>query len=187
MFTGGCSPDVRGPETSTKVRIRDPLPYFLELSRFLFEAVALSPFPCTELQNVILASVLNFQLTDLIYPLKKHLANAWEQSFTTKIPQALDEFMRVTEECLRSFHSVVKTRLQQKSTFTGINVLQTQLTSRADGLTHMARAFNDNVTSLQREANRGFHPAIMDAMRRTYETCAGDSGKCLTEHVYTHR
>ncbi|RYP01889.1 hypothetical protein DL764_006036 [Monosporascus ibericus] len=113
---------------------------------------------------------------DLIRPLKKKLGNSWEQAFTKKIPKAFEEFTRASEELLQTFHRAIKAQLQQKSTFTSINVLQAQLESRADGLTHMARSFNDDVTMLQREANRSFHPAVMDAMSGTYEDCAGDGG-----------
>lgn len=114
---------------------------------------------------------------DLIYPLKARLANTWEQSFTKKIPKALKRFTNVSEELFRSFHATIKTQFQHKSTFTSINVLETQLQARAASLTHMARTFNSDVTKLQREANRGFHPAIMEAMSRTYQDCAKEHGK----------
>ncbi|RYP81934.1 hypothetical protein DL769_001778 [Monosporascus sp. CRB-8-3] len=114
---------------------------------------------------------------DLIRPLKKKLGNSWEQAFTKKIPKALEEFTIASEKLLQAFHRAVKAQLQQKSTFPSINILQAQLKSRADGLTHMARSFNDNVTTLQREANRSFHPAVMDAMSGTYQDCADDGGR----------
>ncbi|WP_233597578.1 hypothetical protein, partial [Corallococcus sp. CA041A] len=113
----------------------------------------------------------------LIYPLKQKLANTWELSFTKKIPKALDKFTKNSERLLRTFHATIKAQLQQKSTFTGINILQAQLKSRAEGLIHMARDFNDDVTTLQREANRRFHPAIMDAMSSTYTACAEEHGE----------
>ncbi|RYP45152.1 hypothetical protein DL768_008470 [Monosporascus sp. mg162] len=112
----------------------------------------------------------------LIRPLKKRLGNSWEQAFTKKIPKALEEFTIVAEELLQTFHRAINAQLQQKSTFTSINILQAQLNSRADGLAHMARSFSDDVTALQREANRSFHPAVMDAMSGTYQDCANDGG-----------
>ncbi|RYP69257.1 hypothetical protein DL771_006225 [Monosporascus sp. 5C6A] len=114
---------------------------------------------------------------DLIRPLKKKLGNSWEQAFTKKIPKAFEKFTIVSEELLQTFHRAIKAQLQQKSTFTGINTLQAQLESRTDGLTHMVRSFNDDVTTLQREANRNFHSAVMDAMSRTYQDCADDGGR----------
>ncbi|RYO85874.1 hypothetical protein DL762_005021 [Monosporascus cannonballus] len=116
------------------------------------------------------------QAYDLIRPLKKKLGNSWEQAFTKKIPKALEEFTIASEELLQTFHKAIKAQLQQKSTFTSINILQAQLKSRAEGLTHMARSFNDDVTTQQREANRSFHPAVMNAMSGTYEDCADDGG-----------
>ncbi|RYP90460.1 hypothetical protein DL770_003433 [Monosporascus sp. CRB-9-2] len=114
---------------------------------------------------------------DLIRPLKKKLGNSWEQAFTKKIPKAFEEFTIVSEELLQTFHRAIKAQLQQKSAFTSINILQAQLKSRADGLTHMAKSFNDDVTTMQREVNRSFHPAVMDAMSGTYEDCADDGGR----------
>ncbi|RYP15066.1 hypothetical protein DL765_005960 [Monosporascus sp. GIB2] len=114
---------------------------------------------------------------DLIGPLKEELGNSWEQAFTKKIPKALEEFTMASEELLQTFHKVIKAQLQQKSTFTSINILQAQLKSRAEGLTHMARSFNDDVTTQQKETNRSFHPAVMNAMSRTYGDCANDGGR----------
>ncbi|KAK7749363.1 hypothetical protein SLS62_008215 [Diatrype stigma] len=120
---------------------------------------------------------------DLIFPLKQRLANSWEQSFTKKIPEALEKFTKTTEKLMRSLHKHIKAQLQQKSTFTSINILQTQLQARAEGLTHMAKEFNGDVTTLQREANRGFHPAIMGAMSKTYQDCAEECGRGCFERM----
>ncbi|RYP36810.1 hypothetical protein DL767_003200 [Monosporascus sp. MG133] len=123
-----------------------------------------------------LSPILNVELA-LIEQLTTKLGQSWEQAFTNKIPKALEKFANVSEELLQAFHGTITAQLQQRSTFTSINVLRSQLKTHANGLTHMARSFNNHVTRLQREANRAFYPAIKDAMSATYQACAEDSGR----------
>lgn len=48
----------------------------------------------------------------------------------------------------------------------------------------MARTFNEDVTRLQRESNRGFHPAITEAMSSTYDACASEAGRFTISEQY---
>ncbi|XXH05039.1 hypothetical protein Hte_011463 [Hypoxylon texense] len=113
---------------------------------------------------------------DLVRPFRQGLANDWVRAFQQKIPEALGEFTRTSEQLLEGFHEVIKARIQKKASFATINALRSQLRARALGVTHMVNSFGSDIVTLQREASRKTNPSIKEGMKGTYSACVGESG-----------
>ncbi|KAI1338014.1 hypothetical protein F5Y15DRAFT_407896 [Xylariaceae sp. FL0016] len=120
---------------------------------------------------------------DLAAPLKQALGGAWETTFMHEIPAALNEFTKRMKSLFMKLHDRLKLSLQQKATFTSINMLLDQVTARADGIYNVFHEFGDGIKSYQREASRMFTPGIQEKMTHTYTDCARDSGRGLFERM----
>ncbi|KAI0168301.1 hypothetical protein BJ166DRAFT_611252 [Pestalotiopsis sp. NC0098] len=108
---------------------------------------------------------------DLALPLKMLLANSWESVFTRRIPTAIAEFPVTAESILKRFHNSVKGRVPNKDH----DILHASLTENVR-YEDVFTKFMSRVTVVQRDANRGFAPAVTDNMKKAYRDCATQSG-----------
>ncbi|KAK6219041.1 hypothetical protein LQW54_002543 [Pestalotiopsis sp. IQ-011] len=108
---------------------------------------------------------------DLALPLKMLLANSWESVFTRRIPTAIAEFPVTAEGILQQFHNSVKGRVPNKDH----DILHASLIENVR-YDDVFTKFMSRMTVVQRDANRGFTPAVTDNMRKAYRDCAAESG-----------
>ncbi|RWA10794.1 hypothetical protein EKO27_g4316 [Xylaria grammica] len=117
----------------------------------------------------------NFQ--DLAAPLLQQVSGHWEVTFAEKIPQALDAHAKTCRVHQEYIQGLIKSRLKGKSAFSGsIGMLDDQDKTRVFGLAHKISSFISDITTLQREANREFTPAIQQKLNSKYKQCAKDKG-----------
>ncbi|KAK9416147.1 putative Dynamin N-terminal domain-containing protein [Seiridium unicorne] len=132
---------------------------------------------------------------ELISPLKQALVHSWERVFARRIPQALDKFPAISKEFLEKFHENVKGRIQEKTSFTSVNMLMLSLRGHISDITRVVKSFREQMTALHREASREFTPAIIKAMTEAYRSCVAETGQgsfgrmkiAMVEYVTTNR
>ncbi|KAM0820488.1 putative Dynamin N-terminal domain-containing protein [Seiridium cardinale] len=132
---------------------------------------------------------------ELISPLKQALVHSWERVFARRIPQALDIFPATSKVLLEEFHENVKGRIQEKTSFTSVNMLMLSLRGHISDITRVVKSFREQMTALHREASREFTPAIIKAMTEAYRSCVAETGQgsfgrmkiAMVEYVTTNR
>ncbi|GAW11202.1 hypothetical protein ANO14919_005440 [Xylariales sp. No.14919] len=114
---------------------------------------------------------------DLAAPLLQQVSGHWEVTFAEKIPQALDAHAKTCRVHQEYIQGLIKSRLKGKSAFSdSIGMLDDQDKTRVFGLAHKISSFISDITTLQREANREFTPAIQQKLNSKYKQCAEDKG-----------
>ncbi|KAI1281346.1 hypothetical protein F5Y07DRAFT_395830 [Xylaria sp. FL0933] len=114
---------------------------------------------------------------DLVTPLLKQLGSHWETAFTKKIPNALNAHAKTCQKHQEYIQGLIQSRLRERVTFNGIiGMLQDQDKKRVIGLANKINSLNSDVTTLQREANREFAPAIQRMLNPKYREQSMDSG-----------
>jgi hypothetical protein len=121
-------------------------------------------------------SRLTGRTTELIDPLKKQIAKAWESVCTRHIPDKLKDLVSELVEHLGTFIASVKQRkaLQQSKSY---GLVLDKLVTFERSLQETAPLIN-RVMEGQKEANRVLTPAISRAMFRAYTQCRTEAGKC---------
>ncbi|KAI7199100.1 hypothetical protein D0869_07257 [Hortaea werneckii] len=114
---------------------------------------------------------------ELIQPVYKQLASAWEKAFQRRLPHILQSFTKTGSAMLKKFHAAVADRCrQQGQSIARIGMLKTQLGAYdaivKDMASNMIRQINDG----QRDINREFTPVICQAMSPAYDVTAAESG-----------
>ncbi|KAI7353650.1 hypothetical protein KC354_g11434 [Hortaea werneckii] len=114
---------------------------------------------------------------ELIQPVYKQLASAWEKAFQRRLPHILQSFTKTGSAMLKKFHAAVAGRCrQQGQSIARIGMLKTQLGAYdaivKDMANNMIRQINDG----QRDINREFTPVICQAMSPAYDVTAAESG-----------
>ncbi|RMY61700.1 hypothetical protein D0863_11201 [Hortaea werneckii] len=114
---------------------------------------------------------------ELIQPVYKQLASAWEKAFQRRLPHILQSFTKTGSAMLKKFHAAVADRCrQQGQSIARIGMLKTQLGAYdaivKDMANNMIRQINDG----QRDINREFTPVICQAMSPAYDVTAAESG-----------
>ncbi|KAI7160752.1 hypothetical protein KC349_g3303 [Hortaea werneckii] len=114
---------------------------------------------------------------ELIQPVYKQLASAWEKAFQRRLPHILQSFTKTGSAMLKKFHAAVSDRCrQQGQSIARIGMLKTQLGAYdaivKDMANNMIRQINDG----QRDINREFTPVISQAMSPAYDVTAAESG-----------
>ncbi|KAK9781876.1 putative Dynamin N-terminal domain-containing protein [Seiridium cardinale] len=132
---------------------------------------------------------------ELISPLKQALVHSWERVFARRIPQALDKFPAASKEFLEKFHENVKGRIQEKTSFTSVNMLMLSLRGHISDIARVVQSFRQQMTALHREASREFTPTIAKAMAEAYRSSLAETGHgsfrrmkvAMVEYVTTNR
>ncbi|KAI7365368.1 hypothetical protein KC328_g18655, partial [Hortaea werneckii] len=114
---------------------------------------------------------------ELIQPVYKQLASAWEKAFQRRLPHILQSFTKTGSAMLKKFHAAVADRCrQQGQSIARIGMLKTQLGAYdaivKDMANNMIRQINDG----QRDINREFTPVISQAMSPAYDVTSAESG-----------
>ncbi|KAJ4414149.1 hypothetical protein N0V82_008116 [Gnomoniopsis sp. IMI 355080] len=119
----------------------------------------------------------NFNV-ELLDPVFRRLYGPWERMFQRALPSLLDD---LAEECKRDiskFHSNVTCGVRQPVVNpVGLIMLQKQLRATISFVDAAPADLRKDISSQQREANRGFVPVIQRAMQQAYDICVAESGK----------
>ncbi|KAI0527772.1 hypothetical protein F5B22DRAFT_3364 [Xylaria bambusicola] len=114
---------------------------------------------------------------DLAAPLLQHLGNQWDITFTKKIPEALVAHTKACQRLQDEYHDLIKSRIQKNPAFHGVaNMLKDQDKKRVIGLANKINSFTSDITTIQREANRAFTPAIQQKLKSKYKELCEDKG-----------
>jgi len=123
------------------------------------------------------AGLRNFN-EELFDPISRNLANGWERAFQQQLPVILESFGRDTAVQLRRFHEAARGRAEERGiNVSGLSTLSSQVIVHARSVEALMVNIGAKITEIQREANRGFTPAIVAAMRSAYQACTNESGQ----------
>ncbi|RMY69573.1 hypothetical protein D0863_06362 [Hortaea werneckii] len=114
---------------------------------------------------------------ELIQPVYKQLASAWEKAFQRRLPHILQSFTKAGSAMLKKFHTAVADRCrQQGQSIARIGMLKTQLGAYDAIIKDMANNTIRQINDGQRDINREFTPVISQAMSPAYDVTAAESG-----------
>ncbi|KAI7569412.1 hypothetical protein KC317_g3361 [Hortaea werneckii] len=114
---------------------------------------------------------------ELIQPVYKQLASAWEKAFQRRLPHILQSFTKAGSAMLKKFHQAVADRCrQQGQSIARIGMLKTQLGAYDAIIKDMANNMIRQINDGQRDINREFTPVISQAMSPAYDVTAAESG-----------
>ncbi|KAL1639287.1 hypothetical protein SLS58_008129 [Diplodia intermedia] len=114
---------------------------------------------------------------ELAEPMIKQIATGWERAFQRALPAELDKFKKRTLEVLTSFHNTVTKRARELGVSTvAVAALSRQLNSYEPFLKGQVDSIKVMMTTIQREVNREFTPAIAAAMEHAYHLCLTERG-----------
>ncbi|RMZ08329.1 hypothetical protein D0860_04735 [Hortaea werneckii] len=114
---------------------------------------------------------------ELIQPVYKQLASAWEKTFQRRLPHILQSFTKAGSAMLKKFHTSVADRCrQQGQSIARIGMLKTQLGAYDAIIKDMANNMIRQINDGQRDINREFTPVISQAMSPAYDVTAAESG-----------
>ncbi|KAI7342216.1 hypothetical protein KC354_g16519 [Hortaea werneckii] len=114
---------------------------------------------------------------ELIQPVYKQLASAWEKAFQRRLPHILQSFTKAGSAMLKKFHTAVADRCrQQGQSIARIGMLKTQLGAYDAIIKDMANNMIRQINDGQRDINREFTPVISQAMSPAYDVTSAESG-----------
>ncbi|KAI6827790.1 hypothetical protein KC340_g9470 [Hortaea werneckii] len=114
---------------------------------------------------------------ELIQPVYKQLASAWEKAFQRRLPHILQSFTKAGSAMLKKFHTAVADRCrQQGQSIARIGMLKTQLGAYDAIIKDMANNMIRQINDGQRDINREFTPVISKAMSPAYDVTSAESG-----------
>ncbi|KAI7000145.1 hypothetical protein KC360_g724 [Hortaea werneckii] len=115
---------------------------------------------------------------ELIQPVYKQLASAWEKAFQRRLPHILQSFTKAGSAMLKKFHTAVADRCrQQGQSIARIGMLKTQLGAYDAIIKDMANNMIRQINDGQRDINREFTPVISQAMSPAYDVTSAESGQ----------
>lgn len=126
----------------------------------------------------------------------KKLATGWERAFQSRLPKAFTTFIADSGKILHKFHESVEERAWQNGVgLASLSTLKTQIYTYEMLFGELNQVLVENMTELQREANRDFTPTIANIMHTVYEICADERGPgsfkrmktAMSEHVERNR
>ncbi|OTA34386.1 hypothetical protein BTJ68_04823 [Hortaea werneckii EXF-2000] len=133
---------------------------------------------------------------ELIQPVYKQLASAWEKAFQRRLPHILQSFTKAGSAMLMKFHTAVADRCRhQGQSIARIGMLKTQLGAYDAIIKDMANNMIRQINDGQRDINREFTPVISQAMSPAYDVTAAESGpgcymrmkNAMHNHVVNYR
>lgn len=120
---------------------------------------------------------------ELFEPINRQLAGSWERVFQRRMPRILRAFAEDCKSLLESFHSDVATNILGAAASTSrLDVLDQQKRAYQTMVEATPNFVSTKITESQREANRGFTPAIRVGMQPAYDACTDERGES-----YMHR
>jgi hypothetical protein len=115
---------------------------------------------------------------ELFDPISRNLANGWERAFQQQLPAILEFIGRDAALKLKQFHEAARGRAEEHGgDIAGLSTLSSQVSVHARSVEALMVSIGAKITEIQREANRGFTPVIVTAMRDAYQACANESGQ----------
>ncbi|KAI1117929.1 hypothetical protein F5Y14DRAFT_463973 [Nemania sp. NC0429] len=113
----------------------------------------------------------------LAAPFLQFLGSNWEDTFTKKVPAALDQHAKACKVHLEYIQSLIRSRMREKAASDStIGVLQDQDRARSDGIINVISSLGSQITASQRQANRDFASAIQVHLKPKYKECSLDAG-----------
>ncbi|KAF1844626.1 uncharacterized protein K460DRAFT_282081 [Cucurbitaria berberidis CBS 394.84] len=128
---------------------------------------------------------------DLVNPILKKLATGWERTFTRRLPRAFDTYIANSGKILHAFHKAIEERAHENGvSLANLSILKTQIQTYEQLYKDLGAVLIEQMTALQREANRDFTPTIANIMHSVYDVCAFEHGqgsyKRMKEHMKNH-
>ncbi|KAF2212230.1 hypothetical protein CERZMDRAFT_67917 [Cercospora zeae-maydis SCOH1-5] len=131
----------------------------------------------------------NAELTEPIY---RQLATIWEKVFQRRLPTILQSFKRQATNVVKQFHGVMEIRTRERGSGAArLQILSQQLDQYSVTFGDLCSTAVTSLNEGQREINREFVPAILEAMEPAYQLAADERGRGssarmkgqLTNHV----
>ncbi|KAH7037892.1 uncharacterized protein B0I36DRAFT_428435 [Microdochium trichocladiopsis] len=113
---------------------------------------------------------------DLVSPLKSYVEKNWSTTFSTAIPQLIEEFVDKSMEHQNAFHKIIVEDISPSVSAKTLKALEAQLKARNTQLNYRSGALTDVIKHVQREASRRFTPPVANRMKKTYERVMGVNG-----------
>ncbi|KAF8475018.1 hypothetical protein BDZ91DRAFT_712137 [Kalaharituber pfeilii] len=115
----------------------------------------------------------NAQLSD---PLIKMIASRWEKMFSRVVPQIIDTYLVTCRYAFVKLHRQVQRKADRIVSLGQLGILQRQLLNYELEVKAAADEAVAFVTTMQRDLNREFVPAIRRVMLPAYESCSMEAG-----------
>ncbi|KAF0323181.1 tat pathway signal sequence [Colletotrichum asianum] len=110
---------------------------------------------------------------DLLRPMKNATANLWDRAFNNRIPEILDSLARSSTLMIHAFHGNMRgRRFMTENTEMAHEILSKHIGALNETLVLANQHHKLLARDKQRNANRGFYPAVEGALRDTYLECA---------------
>ena len=128
---------------------------------------------------------------ELVEPMLRHLASAWEKCFQRRLPHILQSFTKAGTDLLKKFHAAIEARCRERGHGVArLGLLANQLEAYKAIFKDLADLMVNSVAEAQREINREFTPIVTEAMSPAYEMCTDERGigsyKRMKGHMTSH-
>lgn len=129
--------------------------------------------------------------SDLVGQILKKLATSRERAFQSRLPKAFNTYITKSGRILHAFHEAVEQRARDNGVgLANLSLLKQQTYNYEQLFRDLGLVLIEQMTQLQREANRDFTPTIANIMHTVYELCADERGigsyKRMKDHLVSH-
>lgn len=124
-------------------------------------------------------------------PIIRAIANAWERTFTRRIPAVLSTLVTVVKRLLETFHEEVEKRaVRNGASIAQFMMLKHNLAGYLEIVKDAADNSKKEISTKQKDVNREFVPVITNFMVPAYQYCTDERGtgsfKRMKAHMASH-
>ncbi|KAF2688782.1 hypothetical protein K458DRAFT_414486 [Lentithecium fluviatile CBS 122367] len=114
---------------------------------------------------------------ELMDPILKRGATAWERTFQKRLPKALEVYTKDAGTVLKSFHEKIEERARQNGVgLANLSMLKGSIHNYEQMFQALSVELLAAMQEAQKDANRDFVPTIANIMYTAYELCTEERG-----------